>query len=82
MPDYYGKIGEVRGELKILGLGRVWPEKQMREELWDGEEWIDSDVLDGVYGPEADADWGPLGEELVKRLAKPGMLEGGIMAEK
>jgi hypothetical protein len=82
MPDYYGKIGEVRGKLEILGLGRVWPEKQMQEELWLGTRWIDSDVLSGVYGPEADADWGPLSEELVKELADPGVLEGGLMAEK
>lgn len=78
MPDYYGKIGEVRGKQVILGLGRVWPEKQMQEELWNGARWLDADVLDAVYGEDADPEWGPLSEEQVKELANPEVLEGGL----
>ena len=81
MPDYYGRIGEVDGEKKLFGLGRVWPEKGMREEIHNGFRWIESPFLDAVFGEDFDADWGPLSEALVKELADPGVIEGGIMAE-
>lgn len=81
MANYYGKIGEVNGEKKLHGLGRVFPEKGFREEIHNGFRWIEAPFLDAIYGEDFDADWGPLPEALVKELAEPGVLEGGIMAE-
>lgn len=50
----------------------------MQEQLWNGARWLDAYVLVGVYGPEADADWGPLGEELVKSSRRPGCLRAAL----
>ena len=82
MADYYGRIEEFKGKRMLLGLGRVWPEKGMREEIYDGARWIEAPFLGAIYGEDFDADWGPLPEALVKELAKPGVIDGGIMAER
>lgn len=85
MPDYYGKIGEVRGKQRILSLVRVWPDE--RQEFWDGEKWIDvpgdpddfvdSDDLNFV-NRESDEEWDlvdiDLSNDLIQQLAEPWLI--------